>query len=91
MPNEPDPYRPILRRITIAMVVIGVAGAFAGALLRGWRFGAGFSSAPEFPMSSFERWQKVVESLGGDGKGRSTTVYMVIRFLVLATVAYAIV
>ena len=52
--------------------------------------GIGFLLGACISYLSFWRWQRLVEAIGGAPKRRST-VWMMVRFLVLVAAAYAIV
>src|SRR5271157_5715075 len=88
--SDPDIYHGTVRRTARLMAVIGVAGAIAGVVLKGPRFGLGLLLGAALSGLSFWRLTKIVESLGGPPKKRSIAP-SVMRFLLLAGAAYAIV
>lgn len=85
-----DIYHGTVRRTAWIMLFIGVAGVITATLLKGFLFGAGFLMGALLSALSFWRWMKVVESLGSAPQRRSTTRW-VVRFIVLAGIAYVIV
>jgi hypothetical protein len=89
-PSEGDVYVRVIHRITLAIVILGMAGTATFVVTRGWRFALGFFLGACMSYLSFWRWQRVVESLGGSIEKRSIAS-MVVRFAVLAAAAYAIV
>jgi hypothetical protein len=91
MPSDrADPYVRIVGRITYAILILGPLGSIAAALLKGWRFGLGFLFGAALSYLSFWRWQRVVEALGPAAKPRATA-RLIVRFLGLAAIAYAII
>ena len=90
MPTENDPYERLVRRIRILIGVIGVAGAIAFGIMKGPRFAEGFLLGSALSFVSFWRWKKVVDALAPGAKRRSAGVWL-LRFAVLAGVAYVIV
>jgi hypothetical protein len=89
-PREGDIYVRVIHRITLAILVLGLAGTATFAVTRGWRFALGFFLGACISYLSFWRWQVVVESLGGAAEKPSVGP-MVLRFVVLAAAAYGIV
>jgi hypothetical protein len=90
MTTESDPYQRIIRRITILIAVIGVAGTIVFTATKGLHFGAGFLLGAAVSWVSFWRWKKVVDALAPGAKRRSAWVWL-LRFAALAGVAYVIV
>ena len=90
MKSEVDAYARIIRRIILLIGILGAAGSIAAIAIRGWKFGIGFLLGACISYLSFWRWRKLVEVLGGTPKRRST-MWMVVRFLMLVAAAYAIV
>ena len=90
MPTENDPYERLVRRIRLLIGLLGVAGGIAFGILKGPRFGGGFLLGSALSFVSFWRWKKVVDSLEPGAKRRSAIVWL-LRFAVLAAVAYVIV
>jgi hypothetical protein len=94
MTADTDLYRTIVGRIAWLTVWIGGAGAIAGLVWKGPRFGAGFLLGAALSLASFWRWKKVVDALGPGAKPRHTWVRLLVwllRFAVLAGAAYVIV
>jgi hypothetical protein len=89
-PSEGDVYGRVIHRITLAILLLGLAGTATFIATRGWRFALGFFLGACMSYLSFWRWQRVVESLGGSIEKRSIAS-MVVRFAVLAAAAYGIV
>ena len=94
MTADTDLYRTTVRRIAWLTVWIGGAGAIAGFVWKGPRFGAGFLLGAALSLASFWRWKKVVDAIGPGGKPRRTSVRVLVwllRFAALAGAAYVIV
>ena len=93
-PSDTDAYRNTIGRVVRLIVVIGLVGTVAGALMKGLGFGFGFLLGAMLSAASFWRWKKVADSLGRtDGpsrKGRSALKWM-LRFALLIAIAYVIV
>lgn len=90
MTRESDPYRRLVGRITILIGIIGVAGAVTFGIMKGFRFGGGFLLGSAISFVSFWRWKRVVDALAPGAKRRSAWVWL-LRFAMLAAVAYVIV
>lgn len=92
--NDTDAYRKTIGRIVRLIVVIGLAGTVAAALMKGPAFGLGFLLGAMLSAASFWRWKKVADSLGRTGgpspKGHSAMKW-VLRFALLIGIAYVIV
>lgn len=89
-PNDSSIYSRLIGRITRVILILGTLGAIASACRQGWRFAVGFLLGACMSYLSFWRWQKVVESIGGEQKGRNIAG-MVFRFVALAAAAYGII
>lgn len=88
--HDSDIYQRTIERVVRIIIVIGLTGSIAAAILKGPRFAVGFLLGASLSLLSFWRWKKVVDSLGGTPKRRSTWVWL-LRFAALIGVAYVIV
>lgn len=80
-------YERMIVRISWLILIIGVAGAIAAALTKGWRFGLGILLGASLSGASFWRWRKLVDALGGTPQQRSLFVWLA-RFALLIGAAY---
>jgi|SRR5215467_1264053 len=77
-------------RISRFMAVIALAGTVAGLLVWGWRWGAGFLAGSAISGFNYRWLVRLVESLGGGRKARSSSVFLALRYFLLGGVAYVI-
>jgi|SRR5579884_482505 len=89
-PPASDFYERIVRRIGVLTGAIGCAGAVAGGVLRGPRFGAGILLGAALSVVSFWRWKKLADALGPGAPKRSGS-FWILRLAALAGIAYVIV
>jgi len=85
-----DIYQRTIQRVVRLIVVIGLLGSIAAAIVKGPRFGAGFLLGASLSWVSFWRWKKIVDALGGASRRRSAWVWL-LRFALLIGAAYVIV
>src|SRR5437588_12685730 len=88
--DEPDIYQRNTQRVVRLIVVIGLLGSIAAAIVKGPRFGAGFLLGASLSGVSFWRLKKIVDALGGTAGGRSVGTWL-LRFALLFGAAYVIV
>lgn len=79
-----DVYRRMVRRISWLVVVIGLGGAVAAAVVKGIAFGAAFLLGVVLSGASLWRWKKIADALGGDAGRRSVLAWVMQIFLVVA-------
>ena len=87
---DPDIYQRTIQRVVRLIIVIGLLGSIAAAILKGPRFGAGFLLGASLSLASFWRWKKVVDAIGGNARRRSVWIWL-LRFALLIGAAYVIV
>jgi len=88
--DDSDVYQRTIQRVVRLIVVIGLLGSIAAAIVKGPRFGAGFLLGASLSWVSFWRWKKIVDALGGASRRRSAWVWL-LRFALLIGAAYVIV
>ena len=88
--NDSDIYQRNIQRIVRLIVVIGLLGSIAAAIVKGPRFGAGFLLGASLSGVSFWRLKKVVDALSGTAGQRSAWIW-ILRFALLIGAAYVIV
>jgi hypothetical protein len=88
--SENDIYARTVRRVTWLILGLGVAGAIALGVNRGWKFGGGFLIGAGLSYVSFWRWRRVADAMGGTPGPRSVLL-MLLRLALLIAVAYGII
>ena len=87
--NDPFDFDRAAARIARNMLWLAAAGTLAGWAAAGWRWGAGFLLGAAISMVNYRGLKRLVESLGGKVTGHGGFRF-VVRFLLLAAVAYVI-
>ena len=77
-------------RISRFMVVIAAAGTVAALVIWGWKWSAGFLAGSLISGFNYRWLVRLVESLGGGRRARSSSVFLAFRYLILGAIAYAI-
>lgn len=80
-------------RIVNVTLVLGVAGAAAATLWKGWGAGLGFAAGAAVSLLNFRWLHQLVSALGEGGHGprRRLLVFPALRYLLLGTGGYVIV
>jgi len=89
--SDPLDYHRAADRIGHILAVLAAAGAVAALALRGWRWGLGFLLGSFLAFWNYRWLRRAVEALGGEHPKSPRRVFLVLRFLLLAGAAYAIV
>lgn len=89
--SEDDIYVRFIRRVTQAIVVIGISASATAAAVRGWRYGLGVLLGACISYVSFWRWQRVVEAIGPKATVKRSVVSLLVRFAVLAAALYVMI
>jgi len=82
--SDVDVYGRMVRRIAWLVLVLGVAGTVAAAVLKGIAFGAAFLLGVVLSGASLWRWKKIADAIGGDSGRRSALGWVMQLFLVVA-------
>lgn len=90
IPNDGEAFRRSMVRMTYIMASLIAAGVAYLLFARGVRDAASFLLGGAVSWLSFWRWRKVVESLGSE-TSKSGSFRWILRFALLAAVAYVIV
>jgi len=77
-------------RISRFMAVIAGAGTVAALLVWGWKWAAGFLAGSLISGFNYRWLVRLVESLGGGRRARSSAVFLALRYLLVGVGAYAI-
>ncbi len=77
-------------RISRFMMAIAAAGTVAAMLVWGWKWAAGFLAGSLISGFNYRWLVRLVESLGGGRRARSSSVFLVFRYLILGAMAYVI-
>lgn len=80
-------YERMIGRVTWLILFIGVAASMTAAFMRGWRFGFGLMIGALLSWTSFWRWRKLADALGGTPQQRSIFTWL-LRFAMLIGAAY---
>jgi hypothetical protein len=83
-------------RIYRLMIALGSAGTIAMFVLRGWRWGLGFSVGAVISLLNFRAFEKIVAMIGlvsqeGGAPKRVGAVFLGARYLLFAGAAYVII
>jgi hypothetical protein len=83
-------YDRFIRRVSWIILVLGVTGSVAIALIEGVRIGLAFSIGAMVSYASFFGWRQVVDAVTPAPRKRSSFPF-VLRILLLFALAYAII
>jgi len=88
--SDPTSYRQVTRRIGWFILALGVGGAVAVAIARGFRDGLAFLLGASVSYASFWGWQRVVDALTPGSKPKSSR-FFILRLVLLGAAAYVII
>ncbi len=88
--SDAELYPRFIRRVTRLIPILGLAGAALLAWRKGLQPGASFLCGAAVSYLSFWRGQQLTQALGGQAKSRRNW-FFVVRFILLAAVAWAII
>jgi hypothetical protein len=91
MMPESDRYARFLRGVTRLIIVLGLIGSACVSLWKGPKTGASFLVGAAVSYLSFWRWQRVVGAIGGDGSSQPKSLFFIVRLILVAALAYAII
>ena len=77
-------------RIARFMFIIAAAGTVAALVIWGWKWAAGFLAGSLISGFNYRWLVRLVESLGGGRRSRTSGLFLVLRYLLVGAGAYVI-